>query len=108
MKRNASRPLKVLLSNPEENGLALMIVRARALSGWAAKNAFSFSGSGLPVAGSGFDASQLVVESLSGVDREDGDINHCRPPLFPIGWREVESQAAHGRRAVGHKGVAPG
>jgi hypothetical protein len=45
------------LSNPEENGLALITVRAPALSGWSAKNAFSLSGSGFPVAGSGFDAS---------------------------------------------------
>src|SRR5580692_3568817 len=59
VKRNALRLWKVLLSKPDVGAQLLMIPMARAKSGWLAKNAAPFAGSGLCVLGSGSDATRL-------------------------------------------------
>ncbi len=56
----------MVLSKPDEAGVALIIARARTVSGWAARKAFIAAGSGLPVAGSGFAAINWSVK-LCGV-----------------------------------------
>src|SRR5260370_41280598 len=57
MKRYAFRPWNVLFSNPDETGRPLMTVNACTVSEWRSINAFILDGSGLPVSGSDFDAS---------------------------------------------------
>ena len=55
-KRKALRPLKLAFSKPVENGFEVMIFKAATVSGLCAANCFICAGSGLPVAGSGFEA----------------------------------------------------
>ena len=70
MKRNAFRPCNVLSPNPDEAGWLLMTFSASAVSGWRARNACIFAGSGLPVPEVGPGREEILVKCFRRAERE--------------------------------------